>query len=69
MARKPNALPVADEGEAEQKPVKYVLKRNAGLILDGRQNLFFPAGTVFDAESDAPMISALFQLGEILEQQ
>ncbi|MEX3933278.1 hypothetical protein AB4Y32_15995 [Paraburkholderia phymatum] len=56
---------VAEQASA-QKP-GFVLKKNHGLIVDGKTNQFFAAGTEFDPETDAKLIFALVQSGAVFE--
>jgi hypothetical protein len=46
---------------------KFKLLKNHGLTISGRAHQFYAAGTVFDAETDAQIISALANSGAQME--
>jgi hypothetical protein len=46
---------------------KLKLLKNHGLTIDGRAHQFYAAGTVFDAVTDAQIISALTRSGAQME--
>lgn len=56
-----------DELPVEQK-VKFMLMKNHGVIIDGKTNKLYEAGTEFDPESDSALISALIRSGAALEE-
>jgi hypothetical protein len=66
MGRPPKAATAQDESPVEASP-KMVLKKNHGLLIQGRVNKFYPAGSEFDFETDAALISALVQSGAVFE--
>lgn len=65
MGRPPKAT--QDDETAAVEPAKMVLKKNHGLLINGRVNKFYPAGTKFDFEADAALITQLVQSGAVFE--
>lgn len=53
--------------QAEPAVPRFVLKKNHGLVIAGKSHAFYPAGTEFDPESDAALISRLVQSGALFE--
>jgi hypothetical protein len=64
MARPSKATP---DDAPEQQAERFILKKNHGLIEDGRTCQFYAAGTEFDPATDAKTIAALVQAGAIFE--
>ena len=58
------AATIQDEIDAsEAVKITYRLENNAGLIIDGKANKHFAAGTEFDAIADKATIEALVRSG------
>lgn len=72
MATKPKTAPKskASQDTAEQvaTPGKFVLKRNHGMVINGRASAFYEAGREFHPVDDAEIIARLSSSGAILEQ-
>jgi hypothetical protein len=71
MATKPKAVPKkASQGSAEQvaTPGNFVLKRNHGMVINGRASAFYEAGREFHPVDDAELIARLSSSGAELEQ-
>lgn len=65
MGRPPKAL-TAPEDAPSASP-KMVLKKNHGLVIAGKANEFYPAGTELDPATDGALIAKLVQSGAIFE--
>ncbi|SDR37600.1 hypothetical protein SAMN05443245_5243 [Paraburkholderia fungorum] len=63
---RPKQEPVVAES-GEPKAERFVLKKNHGLLLQGRSSQHFSAGTEFDPIKDRELVSQLFQSGAIFE--
>ncbi len=61
-------VPDVIEPEMPHNPA-FVLIKNHGLILHGRESQYFPAGTEFDPIADAKLIAALAKSGAQLEER
>lgn len=66
MARPAKAQSAPDDAPVSAPP-KMVLKKNHGLVIDGKANQFYPAGTELDPEADVALIAQLVQSGAIFE--
>jgi hypothetical protein len=62
---------VEDEASAlaESNPATFVLKKNHGMIHDGKHHKFHSEGEVFHVGKDDKLIHALMQSGAILERE
>lgn len=65
MGRPPKASTMQDDAPIASP--KMVLKKNHGLVIAGKANEFYPAGTELDPATDGELIAKLVQSGAIFE--
>jgi hypothetical protein len=76
MARKPSAAAKSKAANTQEvteqaevaAPGLFVLKKNHGLIINGRASRHYSAGTTFDPATDGEVISHLVRTGAHLEE-